>query len=324
MVNDTTTLNGSLRELGELMANNLTEQGVASTYDEGLTTLANKILDIQGIPSTLTLTSDKSILSYHDRDTCTLTATLTGNDVANKTVEFFNGSTSLGTATTNSTGVATKTYTSQGIGDIEIFARVGTLVSEICSVEDCLRYDLATSDKTSSYGACITYRGSGTTTWSYIANNGYHISIVNSTEGMVVLSELTGKNDFTVEFDVKMKNMASDTSNALGFCAYEDNNNNSRIGTSNIKTSQRICINGTATESESNLTNSINSSQLIHFKYTITDNQIVEEITQGTTSIGTRTISYNVTANTKFGICGVWQKLWAERNYFKNIKVKPL
>ena len=140
MTNDTTTLNGSLRELGELMANNLTEQGVASTYDEGLTTLANKILDIQGIPSTLTLTSDKSILSYHDRDTCTLTATLTGNDVANKTVEFFNGSTSLGTATTNSTGVATKTYTSQGIGDIEIFARVGTLVSKTCSVQDILLY----------------------------------------------------------------------------------------------------------------------------------------------------------------------------------------
>ena len=137
MTNDITTLNGSLRELGELMANNLTEQGVASTYDEGLTTLANKILDIQGIPSTLTLTSDKSILSYHDRDTCTLTATLTGNDVANKTVEFFNGSTSLGTATTNSTGVATKTYTSQGIGDIEIFARVGTLVSKIYEMQDC-------------------------------------------------------------------------------------------------------------------------------------------------------------------------------------------
>lgn len=141
---------------------------------------------------------------------------------------------------------------------------------------------------------------------------------------MTVLSELTGKNDFTVEFDVKMNNVQSVTSNAIGLCAYEDNNNYSRISLTNLKTAQRISVNGTATESESNLTNSINSSQLIHFKYTITDNQIVEEVTQGTTVIGTRTISYNVTANTKFGICGIWQKLWAENNYFKNIKVKPL
>lgn len=48
MVNDTTTLNGALSELGETMAANLTTQGVSSTASEGLTTLAGKILDIQG------------------------------------------------------------------------------------------------------------------------------------------------------------------------------------------------------------------------------------------------------------------------------------
>lgn len=47
MVNDTTTLNGALAELGETMAANLTQQGVTSSASEGLTTLAGKILDIQ-------------------------------------------------------------------------------------------------------------------------------------------------------------------------------------------------------------------------------------------------------------------------------------
>lgn len=46
MINDTTTLNGALTELGETLATNLTSKGIdASPYD-GLTTLANKILKV--------------------------------------------------------------------------------------------------------------------------------------------------------------------------------------------------------------------------------------------------------------------------------------
>ena len=43
MVNDTTTLNGALMELGEVMASNLTLRGITSNASEGLTTLAKKI-----------------------------------------------------------------------------------------------------------------------------------------------------------------------------------------------------------------------------------------------------------------------------------------
>lgn len=45
---DTNTLNGALEQLGITMAANLTQQGVTSSASEGLTTLAGKILDIQG------------------------------------------------------------------------------------------------------------------------------------------------------------------------------------------------------------------------------------------------------------------------------------
>ena len=46
MVNDITTLNGSLSQLGETLATNITTKGVSADADEGLTTLAGKILSI--------------------------------------------------------------------------------------------------------------------------------------------------------------------------------------------------------------------------------------------------------------------------------------
>ena len=143
MTNDTTTLNGALTELGELMADNLVTMGVSDAdASDGLTTLANKILDVPVTPvtQTLTLSSDKSILSYADSETATLTATLSGGTVSGQTIEFFNGNTSMGTATTDSNGVATKSYASAGVGDVSFTAEVGSLVSETYIIEDCFQY----------------------------------------------------------------------------------------------------------------------------------------------------------------------------------------
>ena len=168
MTNDTTTLNGALRELGETMAANLTTQGVASTWDEGLTTLAGKILDITPgpgptpTPASITLTSDKSILSYADSESATLSATvLDSNDdpMEGVTVTFYNGSTSMGTADTNSSGVATKSYASAGVGDVSFTASVGTISSEIFVLEDCLITLLPETTVTSSGGTKISSIG---------------------------------------------------------------------------------------------------------------------------------------------------------------------
>ena len=46
MTNDTTTLNGALMKLGETMASNLTSKGVSASANDGLTTLAGKILKV--------------------------------------------------------------------------------------------------------------------------------------------------------------------------------------------------------------------------------------------------------------------------------------
>lgn len=47
MVNDTTTLNGSLQQLGETLATNISSKGVSASPSDGLTTLASKVSQIQ-------------------------------------------------------------------------------------------------------------------------------------------------------------------------------------------------------------------------------------------------------------------------------------
>ena len=59
MVNDTTTLNGALAELGETMAANITTKGVSASASDGLTTLASKVLQISGGGGSTVIFEDK-------------------------------------------------------------------------------------------------------------------------------------------------------------------------------------------------------------------------------------------------------------------------
>lgn len=104
------------------------------------------------------LTSNKSILSYYDSESAILTATVTDgsdNPVADVTVEFFKGSTSMGTAQTNSSGVATKTYNSQGSGDLSFTASVGTISSETYELHDIYFYREQEYSLTKSSGSAL-------------------------------------------------------------------------------------------------------------------------------------------------------------------------
>jgi hypothetical protein len=165
LTNDTNTLNGALRELGETMAANLTTQGVASTWDEGLTTLAGKILDITPGPTPsfdgISLTGNKNILSAADSEYVTLEAQLTDDGsaaaVSGETVTFtvYKSSddsvvTTL-TDDTDSSGLATVSYYGNGTGDIYIKSSANSILSDPYSIEDCYLYDDASSNKLSNY-----------------------------------------------------------------------------------------------------------------------------------------------------------------------------
>ena len=164
MTNDTNTLNGALQELGETMADNLTTMGVPSTYDEGLTTLAQKILSIGPTPPTPTpasvdLTGTKSILSYADSEQSVLTATVldsNDNPVEGVDVNLYNGSTLWDTLTTDSSGECSKTYSSAGSGDITFTAEVdGTLLTKTYDIEDCSYYNTSEVSRTTTQGSTI-------------------------------------------------------------------------------------------------------------------------------------------------------------------------
>ena len=139
---DEMSLNSSLQTLGQLMATNLQSKGVTANASDGLTTLANKILQVgpTQIEYNLELTSDKNILSFYDHEYCVLTATLldsNGNGVSGEEIVFKANGGLLNTVITGDTGVATVSYNSQGVGDVTITAECMNLV-QTYSLEDCI------------------------------------------------------------------------------------------------------------------------------------------------------------------------------------------
>ena len=119
----------------------------SSTYEGSTSSIQSITVEAIPVPSYngVSLSSNKSILSKYNSESATLTAQLldgsTPASVSGVTVEFFNGSTSLGTATTNSSGVATKSYTSAGIGDMTLTAEVDSYSSEEVSLVDADYYN---------------------------------------------------------------------------------------------------------------------------------------------------------------------------------------
>ena len=95
------------------------------------------------IEKRLSITSNKQILSAYHGDSCTLTATYreSTKGVQGITIQFKMNGELLGTAVTNSNGVATYTYTATGVGDAIITANVGKLTSKEYTIEDCIYYD---------------------------------------------------------------------------------------------------------------------------------------------------------------------------------------
>ncbi len=101
--------------------------------------LESEPLIINDVLESITLTADKNILSYADNDTVTLTATYEGTNVSGKSVVFKIGDTVLDTVNTDSNGIATYEYESQGVGDVTITVECMNL-QETYVIEDCFAY----------------------------------------------------------------------------------------------------------------------------------------------------------------------------------------
>ena len=156
---DTSTLNGALEQLGITMADNLVTMGVSDADpSDGLTTLAGKILEIAPVPPTptpasldLSLTAGKQILSYVDRASGNEYATLSAlvldeNDdpLPGVSVSIYKDNVLWYTAETGAGGTISKTYDSEGVGDVSFHAVCGSFVTERFAIEDCTYYSTTT------------------------------------------------------------------------------------------------------------------------------------------------------------------------------------
>lgn len=122
------TLDEALKNLGELMATNLSAMGALSANaSDGLTTLAGKILDVEpsinglNLDTSITLQSSESTITTGNTIhlSATLKASYDDTNITNvdlegvltgATVQFLDGSTVLGTGVTDTNGVATFNY----------------------------------------------------------------------------------------------------------------------------------------------------------------------------------------------------------------------
>ena len=139
---------------GTVAASSLSTGNIVISFETTTThTASTATIAIVVSDPSLTLVSDKSILSYVDGDSATLTATLTGADVAGKTVSFDivdSGGTvisNIDTAVTDENGECSVYYLSNHAGDLYIRAQSGILLSETSTISDILYYDACTSDK---------------------------------------------------------------------------------------------------------------------------------------------------------------------------------
>ena len=107
----------------------------------------------------ISLSSDKSILSYHDSESATLTAQLKNgtSDVAisGVAIEWFVDDVSQGSINTNNSGRSVFTYNSAGVGDVTIEAKLGSSSSEIFVVEDCIYWNETEVTRSTTNGSTI-------------------------------------------------------------------------------------------------------------------------------------------------------------------------
>ena len=189
MVNDTTTLNGALQELGETMAANLTQQGVTSSSSEGLTTLAGKILDIQtGGGSCYKIEfSEDSYTAVGGSATLEIYLQENYQPKSGATVTVTGSDSSLYSSITNSSGIATVTVT---VNSDTTFTASYSNVSANCTVTvpTYLFYDdCSSSSRLSEYGSYVSLFGtSGNGTITY-----------NSTENAYSIAKTTNRDAFT-------------------------------------------------------------------------------------------------------------------------------
>jgi hypothetical protein len=277
---------------------------------------------------TLTLASDKSILSYADSESATLTATYTGASVNNKSITFEvrkqsdDSLVETLTGTTNSSGIATVSYLGQGAGDLYIRAMYGMLVTETY-VSDCLKYDATTSDNTSKYdlnnpASVLTF------------DTDHYISTSNTTTGVSnYLNLITPKNlpvlsNFSIECDIKKVN--GDYHSIFGLMFIDELTIGSPYLTLellNYNGKHGVTTRSPSFANDNRVSPALSANVWYHFKLEVNGNSVTAKITTGDNpSYYSTTFTTDILSSLNYlGIC---QGDYNNTVHWKNLKIKAL
>lgn len=224
MTNDLTTLQGALYECKDRLISELANKGVTASYSSttGLLGLIHKISDIQS-GELIVLTTNKSILSYSNSETATLTATHSLG--AGQSVSVYNAvsGAKIGDMTDNQDGTYSYTYTSTGNGanlNIKCVDN-NNIESNIITVKDRTFADESSSNKLSQYtapsGCSMSYNST---------EKAYEITLTtNNTSKMIYLNNLQVSNNCSISMDFKLTQTSINEQIGIGL---KNNSNNSK------------------------------------------------------------------------------------------------
>ena len=288
----TGTLNITAKFNGTINFNRATSTGINVTVNE-----------------TLTLTSDKTILSAADNESATLTATLHAANSNGQTVTFEVRKVSDDSlvetlyGTTNSSGVTTVSYLGKGTGDLYIkcFSSDRIIFSKTYTLQDCPVYDTLTSNKNRFVG--------GASNTSY-TSDGY--GLTGNSNWTPTYYDYEMSQDMSIEFDFNSTQEAQ-TSSATGytsiFTALKPSSTPSDTSIIQLSFGKNNIYDEIGQTKYTQLTD------VTHIKYEISNNQI--KVYANDTLVYTSSTSSNT-------FYWYW---WAGGNRIfriKNLKIKPL
>lgn len=208
-------------------------------------------------------------------------------------------------------------FLGKGAGDIYIKAEC-TFVSERYSIQDLLKYDDATTDKSSGYD--LTNFGTGTITHH---NDGYYILTPPASANTVLVDNLTVSNQVKIEFDVKIN---ATYNGQIGLVLFNSSNVgvgavsmiSPRWGNSQIGIRTGMGLHGLGNEVG---TTSQTHTDWHHISLTINGSSITAKFIEQTV---TATYSTSDTGNKVGILCYGGNSDASEIFHFKNLKIQEL
>ena len=331
MVNDTSTLNGALQELGETMAANLTQQGVTSSASEGLTTLAGKILDIQtggGSCYHIEFSEDSYVATG---GSATLEIMLQENYApkSGATVTVTGSDSSLYTGITDSTGLATVTVS---VSSTTTFTCSYSNVSDTATVtvSQYIFYDDASVDNSSQYTSYSIQNTSGKVNIAWNSTEQAYAITNNTTSGRALLQfgDTLLQNNVRISADIKLGGTSYKQNGMLAFIDKDSRTTYSVAGWVQGQKYYRLTeFNGTSElQTTPNSTwSSLSTSDYNHHELVYSNGVVTYTIT--TPASQTKTVSLTLQqSNYVGGKLGLFVELFSSAThcYIKNIKVEAL